>query len=186
MTIHTSGTQWIFLGMRVSSTDRRVGILSDWYNGAKLLAHQISVGKNRRLGLSPGEICLYAYRSEHLLGNASCNSIAGVSLLVTRYPSGQDSFVEASRGRNINGKGATTRANIGAKQRTVARATRLKTGMQPRLAAGVLTRVDVITECFNPNCHRQLRYLRGGRVVRVVRKAAGVTEIEHFWLCKEL
>ena len=43
----------------------------------------------------------------------------------------------------------------------------------------------MITECFNPNCHRKLRYLRGGRVVRVIRKAGGVPEIEHFWLCED-
>jgi hypothetical protein len=43
----------------------------------------------------------------------------------------------------------------------------------------------MITECFNPDCHRELRYLRGGRVVRVIRKALGVLEIEHFWLCED-
>ena len=67
---------------------------------------------------------------------------------------------------------------------SVARAIGLKTGVQLRLAR-VLTRVDVITECFNPNCHRKLRYLCGGRVVRVIRKAGGVPEIEHFWLCED-
>ena len=43
----------------------------------------------------------------------------------------------------------------------------------------------MITECFNPNCHRELRYLRGGRVVRVIRKAGSLPEIEHFWLCED-
>jgi hypothetical protein len=49
----------------------------------------------------------------------------------------------------------------------------------------VLTTVDMITQCSNPDCHRELRYLRGGRVVRVIRKAGGVPEIEHFWLCED-
>lgn len=43
----------------------------------------------------------------------------------------------------------------------------------------------MITACSNPNCHRELRYLRGGRVVRVIRQAGGVPEIEHFWLCED-
>jgi hypothetical protein len=43
----------------------------------------------------------------------------------------------------------------------------------------------MIKQCSNPDCHRELRYLRGGRVVRVVRKAGGVPEIEHFWLCED-
>jgi hypothetical protein len=42
----------------------------------------------------------------------------------------------------------------------------------------------MITACSNPDCHRELRYLRGGRVVRVIRKAGGIPEIEHFWLCE--
>jgi hypothetical protein len=42
----------------------------------------------------------------------------------------------------------------------------------------------MITACSSPNCHRELRYLRGGRVVRVIRQAGGVPEIEHFWLCE--
>jgi hypothetical protein len=49
----------------------------------------------------------------------------------------------------------------------------------------VLTTVDMITQCSNPDCRRELRYLRGGRVVRVIRKAGGVPEIEHFWLCED-
>ena len=48
----------------------------------------------------------------------------------------------------------------------------------------VLTTVDMITQCSNPDCRRELRYLRGGRVVRVIRKTGGVPEIEHFWLCE--
>ena len=43
----------------------------------------------------------------------------------------------------------------------------------------------MITACSNPDCHRELRYLRGGRVVRVIRKAGGIPEIEHFWLCED-
>jgi hypothetical protein len=43
----------------------------------------------------------------------------------------------------------------------------------------------VITTCSNPDCHRELHYLRGGRVVRVIRQAGGAPEIEHFWLCEK-
>ena len=32
----------------------------------------------------------------------------------------------------------------------------------------------MITACSNPDCHRELHYLRGGRVVRVIRLAGGV------------
>jgi hypothetical protein len=42
----------------------------------------------------------------------------------------------------------------------------------------------MITKCLNPDCRKELRYLRGGRVVRVIRQAGGVPEIEHFWLCE--
>ncbi len=37
----------------------------------------------------------------------------------------------------------------------------------------------MISECMNPTCRRELRYLRDGRVVRIVRK----TKVEHYWLC---
>jgi hypothetical protein len=38
----------------------------------------------------------------------------------------------------------------------------------------------MISECFNPSCRRELRYLRDGRVVRVIRDDL---RVEHFWLC---
>jgi hypothetical protein len=39
---------------------------------------------------------------------------------------------------------------------------------------------QMISECFNPSCRRELRYLRDGRVVRVIRDDL---RVEHFWLC---
>jgi hypothetical protein len=66
------------------------------------------------------------------------------------------------------------------KHETVARVTGVTRGQHE-----VLTTVDMITQCSNPDCRRELRYLRGGRVVRVIRKAGGVPEIEHFWLCED-
>ena len=43
----------------------------------------------------------------------------------------------------------------------------------------------MLTACFNPECHRELRYLRTGRVVRIARNNAGNVRVEHFWLCGE-
>ncbi|HEX5233847.1 MAG TPA: hypothetical protein VFW25_00810 [Silvibacterium sp.] len=36
----------------------------------------------------------------------------------------------------------------------------------------------MIDRCFNPACGKEMRYLREGRVVRVIDP-----EIEHYWLC---
>ena len=45
------------LGYEVWFTERRVGILSDFISGARLMAYQIFVRQSRRLGLSRREIC---------------------------------------------------------------------------------------------------------------------------------
>lgn len=37
--------------------------------------------------------------------------------------------------------------------------------------------------CFNPACKRELRYLRDGRIVRVIRDASKNFSLEHYWLC---
>lgn len=41
----------------------------------------------------------------------------------------------------------------------------------------------MLTECFNPACHKKLDYLRNGRVVRMVRTSSTVKSVEHYWLC---
>jgi hypothetical protein len=41
----------------------------------------------------------------------------------------------------------------------------------------------MITECMNPSCRKELRYLREGRVVRVVKSNRDPINVEHFWLC---
>jgi hypothetical protein len=41
----------------------------------------------------------------------------------------------------------------------------------------------MITTCSNPSCKTEFRYLRAGRVVRVVHTVAGHDLIEHYWLC---
>lgn len=41
----------------------------------------------------------------------------------------------------------------------------------------------MVDTCFNPACKKQLRYLRDGRVVRVVGKNPDRLEIQHYWLC---
>jgi hypothetical protein len=41
----------------------------------------------------------------------------------------------------------------------------------------------MISECLNPACRRELRYLRDGRVVRVVHGLPAQVSVEHFWLC---
>jgi hypothetical protein len=43
----------------------------------------------------------------------------------------------------------------------------------------------MISECLNPTCRKELRYLREGRVVRVVRGKKEKAEVEHYWLCGE-
>lgn len=41
----------------------------------------------------------------------------------------------------------------------------------------------MIDRCFNPKCRRELRYLRDGRVVRVIHGKGDDAAVEHFWLC---
>jgi hypothetical protein len=41
----------------------------------------------------------------------------------------------------------------------------------------------MIDRCFNSACKKRLRYLRDGRVVRVLRSRNGQLRVEHFWLC---
>jgi hypothetical protein len=41
----------------------------------------------------------------------------------------------------------------------------------------------MLSECCNPACRKKLHYLRSGRVVRILKKVADRTEVEHFWLC---
>jgi hypothetical protein len=40
--------------------------------------------------------------------------------------------------------------------------------------------VDV---CYNPECMKELRYLRDGRIVRIVHGDGDEARLEHFWLC---
>jgi hypothetical protein len=37
--------------------------------------------------------------------------------------------------------------------------------------------------CFNPACNKELRYLRDGRVIRVMRRDNDQTLVQHYWLC---
>jgi len=41
----------------------------------------------------------------------------------------------------------------------------------------------MIDKCFNPACERELRYLRDGRVIRVIRSEDDQTIVQHYWLC---
>lgn len=41
----------------------------------------------------------------------------------------------------------------------------------------------MIGKCFNSACARELRYLRDGRVVRVMHKEEGKVLAQHYWLC---
>jgi hypothetical protein len=41
----------------------------------------------------------------------------------------------------------------------------------------------MIDRCFNPACKKRLKYLRDGRVVRVIRGKNEGVSVEHFWLC---
>jgi hypothetical protein len=41
----------------------------------------------------------------------------------------------------------------------------------------------MLSECFNPACHRKLDYLRYGRVVRTVQSSSAGKSVEHYWLC---
>jgi hypothetical protein len=42
----------------------------------------------------------------------------------------------------------------------------------------------MLAECVNPVCHRELHYLRDGRVIRMG-ASDGRSHVEHFWLCGE-
>lgn len=37
--------------------------------------------------------------------------------------------------------------------------------------------------CYNPKCKKELRYLRDGRVVRIIHTDGETMRVEHFWLC---
>lgn len=41
----------------------------------------------------------------------------------------------------------------------------------------------MVDRCFNPDCNKELHYLREGRVVRVMQGEGEELLIEHFWLC---
>jgi hypothetical protein len=41
----------------------------------------------------------------------------------------------------------------------------------------------MIDKCFNPACDKEMRYLRDGRVVRVIRREDDETFVQHYWLC---
>ena len=41
----------------------------------------------------------------------------------------------------------------------------------------------MIDKCSNPSCNKQLRYLRDGRVVRLLRREGDRTLVQHYWLC---
>jgi hypothetical protein len=41
----------------------------------------------------------------------------------------------------------------------------------------------MLATCFNPQCKKELLYLRDGRVIRIVGQQANCSQVEHFWLC---
>jgi hypothetical protein len=41
----------------------------------------------------------------------------------------------------------------------------------------------MISQCMNPACRKELRYLRSGRVVRTTHRIGTQVRVEHFWLC---
>jgi hypothetical protein len=41
----------------------------------------------------------------------------------------------------------------------------------------------MLTECFNPACHKKLEYLRNGRVIRTICTSGSTLSVEHYWLC---
>jgi hypothetical protein len=43
----------------------------------------------------------------------------------------------------------------------------------------------MITQCMNPKCRKELRYLRNGRVIRTTNRVGSTVQVEHFWLCGE-
>ena len=53
------------------------------------------------------------------------------------------------------------------------------------LAARTGHLTNMVDSCFNSACKKELRYLREGRVVRVVGKNPDRLEIQHYWLCGE-
>src|ERR1700733_11594198 len=44
-------------------------------------------------------------------------------------------------------------------------------------------RCEMISACFGASCGRELKYLRDGRVIRMIRNEHGGVRAEHFWLC---
>jgi hypothetical protein len=41
----------------------------------------------------------------------------------------------------------------------------------------------MVNVCYNSECKKELRYLRDGRVVRIVHGEGDGARLEHFWLC---
>jgi hypothetical protein len=41
----------------------------------------------------------------------------------------------------------------------------------------------MISQCMNPQCRKELHYLRNGRVIRTTRRIGPQIQVEHFWLC---
>jgi hypothetical protein len=41
----------------------------------------------------------------------------------------------------------------------------------------------MISQCMNPECRKELHYLRSGRVIRTTRRTGAQVLVEHFWLC---
>ncbi len=41
----------------------------------------------------------------------------------------------------------------------------------------------MISQCLNPTCRKELRYLRNGRVIRTTHHTGTQVQVEHFWLC---
>lgn len=44
-------------------------------------------------------------------------------------------------------------------------------------------RLWMVNYCYNPDCKKELIYLREGRVVRIVHGDGDHERLEHFWLC---
>ena len=43
----------------------------------------------------------------------------------------------------------------------------------------------MLHQCMNPECRKELRYLRDGRVIRTTHREDEHVAVEHFWLCGE-
>lgn len=41
----------------------------------------------------------------------------------------------------------------------------------------------MISQCMNPECRKELHYLRNGRVIRTTHRIGAEVQVEHFWLC---